>query len=194
MKLALLLEKDMIKRMGFGAKGYNVGASLQSAFAEFHPGAPDSYAEQIMTSNATPEIKDEAIQLLNSIKSKGEDLKTLLGEFNFDDESSIGAELYRKLSGDTDEGEEDTLRFYDFNIDASLKSGMFENVVGLLDQLDGFFDVLVGMLGASGDQKPEPKRVGFREEHPHDWPPNEKALKEKIREVVKKEIKHLHGN
>ena len=163
MKLASLLELDMIKRLGFGAKGYNVGASLKSAFAEFHPGATDSYAEQIMNSNATPETKDDAIKLLNSIKTKGDDLTTLLNDFNFDDKSNIGAELYRKLSGETDESEEDTLRFYDFNIDASIKSGMFENVVGLLDQLDSFFDVLIGMLGASGEQRPEPKRMGFKE-------------------------------
>ena len=44
MKLASLIETDMIKRMGFGAKGYDVGASLKSAFAEFHPDALDSYA------------------------------------------------------------------------------------------------------------------------------------------------------
>ena len=113
MKLASLIERGMIKKLGFGAKGYNVGVSLKSAFAEFYPEALDNYAEQIMNSNATPETKDDAIKLLNSIKAKGEDLETLLGDFNFDDESAIGAELFRKLSGDTDEGEEDTLRFYD---------------------------------------------------------------------------------
>ena len=158
-----ILETDMIRRLGFGAKGYNVGASLKSAFAEFHPKALDGYAEQIQNSNADLQVKDNAFKLLNSIKAKSEDIEILLGDFNFDDKSAIGAELYRKLSGDTDPGEEDTLRFYDFNIDASFKSGMFENVVGLLDELDSFFYVLIGMLGASGDQKPEPKRMGFRE-------------------------------
>ena len=171
-----ILETDMIRRMGFGAKGYNVGASLNSAFAEFYPDALDSYAEQIMNSNAAPETKDEAIKLLNSIKAKGEDLETLLGDFNFDDNSAVGAELYRKLSGDTDPGEEDTLIFYDFNINASLKSGMFENVVGLLNELDSFFYLLIGMLGASGDQKPEPGRIGFKR--------RDKDIREAIRNSI----------
>ena len=35
MKLVSLIEKDMIKRLGFGAQGYDVGASLKSAFTEF---------------------------------------------------------------------------------------------------------------------------------------------------------------
>jgi len=168
MKLANLLEKDMIKRLGFGAQGYDVGASLKSAFAEWqgdddNPGATDNYAEQIQKSDADLKVKDDSLKLLNSIKSKGEDITTLLSDFNFDDKSAIGAELYRKLSGETDEGEEDTLRWYDFQIDSSIKSGMFENVVGLLDELDSFFYVLIGMLGASGKQKPEPKPMGFRE-------------------------------
>ena len=178
-----ILETDMIKRMGFGAKGYNVGASLKSAFAEFHPKALDSYAEQIQNSNADLQVKDNALKLLNSIKSKSEDIETLLGDFNFDDNSAVGAELYRKLSGDTDPGEEDTLRFYDFNIDASLKSGMFENVVGLLDELDSLFYLLTGMLGASGDQKPEPKSIGFRQ-----------SIKEKYRKKIKSYIKELYKN
>ena len=171
-----ILETDMIRRMGFGAKGYNVGVSLKSAFAEFYPDAIDSYAEQIMNSNAAPETKDEAIKLLNSIKAKGEDLETLLGDFSFDDKSAIGAELYRKLSGDTDPGEEDTLIFYDFNINASLESGMFENVVGLLNELDSFFYLLIGMLGASGDQKPEPGRIGFKR--------RDKDIREAIRNSI----------
>ena len=177
-----ILETDMIRRMGFGAQGYNVGASLKSAFAEFYPDALNSYAEQIMASNATPETKDDAVKLLNSIKDKGDDLETLLGDFNFDDNSAIGAELYRKLSGDTDEGEEGTLRFYDLNIDASIKSGMFENVVGLLDELDSFFYLLMGMLGASGNQKPEPKPMGFREEK--ELPFEESQIKEIIMESL----------
>ena len=184
MKLSdFILETDMIKRMGFGAKGYNVGASLKSAFNEFHPEATDAYAQKIQQSNATPEIKDRAFNSLNSIKSKGDDLKTLLNDFSYDDNSELASTLFNKLSGDTDPGEEDTLRFYDFNIDASIESGMIENAANLLDQLDQFFDILIGMLGDSSlsTQKPEPKPIGFKE----------KRISILRKEYAKKEIKKL---
>ena len=174
MKLASLLEKDMIKKMGFGAQGYHVGRSLKAAFNEFLPtekgkGALDAYFMDIMNSSATPEEKSQAVETLNSIKEKAEDLKTLLGDFNFEDPDNydISKTLFDKLSGDTDESEEDTLRFYDFNINASINSGMFENAIALLDQMDQFFDYLVGMIAASGTQKKqfepgkEPK-LGFQ--------------------------------
>ena len=72
--------------------------------------------------------------------------------------------MFSKISGDTDPGEENTLRFYDFNIDASIQSGMFANVVGLLDELDGFFDELIGMLSDStlSSEKPPQRPIGFR--------------------------------
>ena len=188
MKLITLLEKDMIQRVGFkkadDPKIYQVGRSLRSAFEEFHPsdkekkGALDSYAEQII--NAKPakgfmkgvkehEFKQEAIRLINSIKEKADNFGILLKDFSFEDPDNydISKTLFDKLSGDTSESQDDTLRFYDFNIDASLKSGMLENVVGLLDQLDSFFDELTGLIAASGEQKPqfepgEEPRVGFK--------------------------------
>ena len=106
------------------------------------------------------DIKEQSLNLLNSIKEKSENFKTLLSDFDFDDNSDIGEELFNKISGDTDPEEEDTLRFYDFNIDMSINSDMFENVIGLLDELNTFFDILIGMLGASGKEK-EPRSIGF---------------------------------
>ena len=56
MKLINLLEQDMVKKIGFGAKGYNIGLSLRQDFEEYHPsdkgkkGALDSYANQIIAS------------------------------------------------------------------------------------------------------------------------------------------------
>ena len=179
-----ILETDMIRRMGFGAKGYNVGASLKSAFNEFHPDATDSYARKIQQSSADPEIKDRAFNSLNSIKSKGDDLKTLLNDFNFDDESELASTLFNKLSGDADEGEEGTLKFYDFNIDSSIESGMIENAAGLLDQLDQFFDILMGILGdpSLSTQKPDVRKMGFRE-----------STKNKYRKEIKEYLKELFG-
>tara|TARA_Y100001973_G_C5179304_1_gene323874 strand:+ start:1189 stop:1779 length:591 start_codon:yes stop_codon:yes gene_type:complete len=158
-------EVDLIKRAGFKPSSsdtpeYNIGLSLKAAFNEFHPAALDSYNSRIMASNASLDIKEQSLNLLNSIKEKSENFKTLLSDFDFDDNSDIGEELFNKISGDTDPEEEDTLRFYDFNIDMSINSDMFENVIGLLDELNTFFDILIGMLGASGKEK-EPRSIGF---------------------------------
>ena len=168
-ELKQLTEKGMIRRMGFNPPSeFNVGLSLKDAFEEYHPqggkGALDSYAEQILSSNSEPTTKESAIKLLNSIRGKADDFKILLDDFNFDDNSDLATTVFSKISGDTDEGELDTLRFWDFNITSSLESGMIENVVGLLDQLDTFFDILVGMLAdpSLSTQKPEPKPMGFQ--------------------------------
>ena len=162
-------EVDMIRRMGFNPPSeFNVTLSLKSAFEEYHPlegkGALDSYAEQILNSNASEEHRITSINLLNSIKEKADDFKILLNDFNFDDNSTLATTMFHKISGDTDESEEDTLKFYDFNIDASFKSGMFENIVALLDQLDSFFDILIGMIGDPNlsKQKPPQRSIGFK--------------------------------
>ena len=40
---------------------------------------------------------------------------------------------------------------------------MFENALGLLDQMDQFFDILVGWVGEAGTQKTnEPGTLGFQ--------------------------------
>ena len=167
MKLINLLEQDMVKKIGFGAKGYNIGLSLRQAFEEYHPsdkgkkGALDSYANQIIASSIDEDLKKEATELLTSISQKADDFKTLLEDYNFENNEELGEILFEKISGETDENKEDTLRFFDFNIDQSFKNNMPENVVGLLSLLDQFFDYLLGLLTTAGKEKPtEP--IGFK--------------------------------
>ena len=168
-KLTNLVEAELVRRIGFKPPSkYNIGASLKKSWDEYYnsegEGALTSYASKISNSPASEDIKKSAGDYLTSISSKAKDFDTLLYDCNFDDKSDLAQTLNDKISGDTNEGEEDTLRFYDFNIDASLESGMFENVVGLLDQLDNLFDVLIGMLKdqtVCPTEKDPSKRFGF---------------------------------
>jgi len=160
-------EANLIKRAGFNPPAeYNVRSSLKSAFEEYHPtkgsGGLDNYANNILNSEAPDEIKKQSIILLDSIREKADNFKILLNDFNFDDNSDLATTVFTMVNGDTDPGEEDTLRFYDFNIDNSINSGMWDNVVGLLDELDGFFDIIMGMLAdPTLSKQHEPKPLGF---------------------------------
>jgi len=160
-------EATLIKRAGFKPSSeYNIGASLRNAFSEYHPkkgdGALDSYAKSILNSEAPDEIKKQSVILLDSIREKADNFRILLKDFNFDDNSDLATTIFTIVNGDTDPEEEDTLRFYDFNIDNSIISGMWDNVVGLLDQLDVFFDMIIGIIAdPTLSNQPEPKSVGF---------------------------------
>ena len=188
LKKIIVDEAKMVRRMGFNPSSeFNVKLSLKTAFEEYHPtegkGALDSYAEKIISSEPTDENRITSLNLLNSIKEKADDFKILLDDFNFEDNSQLATTIFTKIDGDIDPGVEDTLRFYDFNIHASIESGMEENVVGLLDQLDEFFDELIGMLAdpSLSTQKPPQTPIGFKE--------NKKPLKRKLTETIKKLIK-----
>ena len=194
-------EANLIKRAGFNPPAdYNIGASLRNAFEEFHPtkgeGTLDNYARNILNSEAPDEIKKQSVVLLDSIRSKSDDFKTLLKDFNFDDKSDLATTMFNIVDGDTDPNEEDTLRFYDFNIDMSTDSGMWDNVIGLLDELNTFFDIITGMLAdPTLSKQHEPTPVGFSfqskkpsddksYEHPHDMPPIDKGLSERFKKLA----------
>ena len=167
-KLSEIIEEGLVRRIGFNPQTeYNLGKSLKRSWDEYHDeegvGAISSYAEKILNSEAPDKLKKEASKILSSISSKAKNFDDLLYDFSFDDESELAIELNNKISGDTSEDKENTLRFYDFNIDSSLESGMYENVIGLLDQLDQFFDEIIGMLTDETVSKEKRKnvKIGF---------------------------------
>ena len=174
-------EANLIKRAGFNPPAkYNVRVSLKNAFEEYHPkkgsGALDNYTGNILNSEAPDNIKKQSTVLLGSIREKADNFKILINDFNFDDESDLATTMFTIINGDTDSDEEDTLRFYDFNIDMSINSGMWDNVIGLLDELNTFFDIIIGMISdPTLSKQHEPKPVGF----------SFKSVKENITEINK---------
>ena len=160
-------EANLIKRAGFNPPAeYNVRSSLKSAFEEYHPtkgdGALNNYANGILNSEAPDEIKKQSIILLDLIREKADNFKILLNDFNFDDGSDLTTTIFTIVNGDTNPNEEDTLKFYDFNIDMSITSGIWDNIIGLLNELNTFFDIIMGMLAdPTLSRQHEPKPMGF---------------------------------
>ena len=160
-------EANLIKRAGFNPPAkYNVRVSLKNAFEEYHPkkgsGALDNYTDGILNSEAPDEIKKQSIILLDLIREKADNFKILLNDFNFDDGSDLTTTIFTIVNGDTNPNEEDTLKFYDFNIDMSITSGIWDNIIGLLNELNTFFDIIMGMLAdPTLSRQHEPKPMGF---------------------------------
>ena len=167
------LKDILIEQIGFQVPGVpkqkNIGRQTRQEFAKFFNNfeagnaktAISNYAEQIATSDASDDIKKKASEILNEMEKVAIDIQDELHTRQISDDE-VAEKLFDYVNSEMDASDSiefEQLLWYDNQIDMSLKSGMIENAVAIMDQLLRQLEFIRGFIL---QEFPEISPIGFK--------------------------------
>jgi murein L,D-transpeptidase YafK len=167
------LKDILIEQIGFQIPGTpkqkNIGRQTRQEFAKFFNNfeagntktAISNYAEQVMASDAPDDIKKNASEVLNEMEKIAIDIQDELHTRQISDDE-VAEKLFDYVNSEMDASDSiefEQLLWYDNQIDMSLKSGMIENAVAIMDQLLRQLEFIRGFIL---QEFPEISPIGFK--------------------------------
>ena len=167
------LKDILIEQIGFQVPGVpkqkNIGRNTRQEFAKFFNNfeagntktAISNYAEQIMASDAPDDIKKKASEVLNEMEKVAIDIQDELHTRQISDDE-VAEKFFDYVNSEMDASDSiefEQLLWYDNQIDMSIKSGMIENAVAIMDQLLRQLEFIRGFIL---QEFPEISPIGFK--------------------------------
>ena len=168
----------------------NYGRKVKQDFAKFfrtwdsQMTAPKMYAK--LFSKAPDEIKEEVSVILQDIDEVSTAIEDELYKIQIPDDA-LGEKLVDFIGENPDglEKEFESLDWFDKQIAMSIKTGMLENAIRILDQLLEQLEFILGFLGEFKEKPP----LGYKMSHMKEN--KMKIKKSRIRKIIYEEIKRF---
>ena len=168
-KLKDILIEQIGSQVPGAPKQKNIGRQTRQEFAKFFNNfeagntktAISNYAEQVMASDAPDDIKKNASEVLNEMEKVAIDIQDELHTRQISDDE-VAEKLFDYVNSEMDASDSiefEQLLWYDNQIDMSLKSGMIENAVAIMDQLLRQLEFIRGFIL---QEFPEISPIGFK--------------------------------